>query len=91
MKLPEQVDHLGINAFQGCIHLKEITVPEGVKVLKHFHGCTNLRTVSIPKSVETIQSDCFSETGLLRAFLEDETGSAFSPAHDAVRLDPGAE
>ena len=50
------------NAFEGCVSLVEITLPEQITTigLSAFKGCTNLKKIEIPDSVTSIGSSAFS-------------------------------
>ena len=49
------------NVFTNAINLKEIILPEGLKIIgtSAFKGCENLNRVQIPNSVEEINSKAF--------------------------------
>ena len=49
-----QVTHIADQAFAGCEHLKQITIPDSVERIGKvaFFGCENLKTVTIGDSVE---------------------------------------
>ncbi|MBQ3328784.1 MAG: leucine-rich repeat protein [Eggerthellaceae bacterium] len=49
-------------AFEGCVHLKSLSIPEGVARIGDgaFEGCTSLASVFIPDSVAEIGESAFS-------------------------------
>lgn len=59
---------LGIGCFEGCGLLREITIPEGVKVIgaNAFHNCAALETVTLPRSLHAIRSGAFSGCARLK-------------------------
>ena len=50
------VTDIGDNAFNGCINLTSVTLPNSIKKIgiHAFHGCTKLTFINIPDSVTTI-------------------------------------
>ena len=60
--LPKTINDIR-GAFNGCINLKEVVIPEGdLKSIgtRAFYMCTSLKEVNIPRSVVSIGSDAFS-------------------------------
>ena len=55
------VMHIGFEAFEYCINLKSVIIPNSVKSIEAyaFIGCTNLRSVTIPDSVTQIGREAF--------------------------------
>ena len=53
-------------AFQNCVSLERVTMPEGVQkiCLSAFEGCTALRSVQLPTSLTEIEFWAFSGSGL---------------------------
>ena len=60
--LPDSVQKIENCAFEGCIGLKSLRIPDGVTSIKGsvFLNCTNLTDVTIPSSVTVIESQAFS-------------------------------
>lgn len=54
----------GSQVFSNCVNLKNVVLPEGIKVLDCFENCTNIVKVNIPKSVNMIDGYCFSKSGI---------------------------
>ena len=56
------VTSVGNSAFEDCISLTSITIPNSVTSIeeKTFYGCRGLTSITIPNSVTSIGSDAFS-------------------------------
>ena len=56
-----KVVKIGDNAFDNCVDITSVIVPEGVKVIGNsaFEGCMNLAEISLPESLTTISSYAF--------------------------------
>ena len=56
-----KVERLGISAFEGCISLSCIELPQSLKEIeiKAFNDCIGLSTIKIPSGVETIGVSVF--------------------------------
>ena len=50
------------SAFEGCVHMRSITIPDSVRIIRSsaFKGCTSLTSVVIPNSVTSIEDHVFS-------------------------------
>ena len=58
--IPDDIETIGYNAFNGCINLHSIEIPSSVTVIQDAaFAYTGLRTVVIPESVTTIGSIAF--------------------------------
>ena len=59
--IPEGVTEIGIEAFERCSSLKNITLPEGLKKIWDyaFEDCTSLESIIIPESVTEIGIGAF--------------------------------
>ena len=58
--IPDDIETIGYNAFNGCINLHSIEIPSSVTVIQNAaFAYTGLRTVVIPESVTTIGSMAF--------------------------------
>ena len=59
--LPEELNKLSENAFQGCIALKAVSCPESMISIGSaaFGGCSNLSKIVMPKQLEVIGSSAF--------------------------------
>lgn len=60
-----QIEKLSMT-FNYCSELKNVTIPESVKIIEQyaFRGCTNLKSINIPDNVETIGAGAFMNCGL---------------------------
>ena len=65
--IPNGVEIISVQAFQGTENLTELLISEGVKIirLKAFEGATSLTKVVIPKSVEEIGGLVFANCSQL--------------------------
>ena len=66
-KFPKDITALGSNAFNGCIYLKTITLPDGIPSIpgSAFQRCLSLTSINIPESVTSIGGSAFSECSSL--------------------------
>ena len=74
----QNVTTVSPGAFEGCTHLKIITIPdESIKFIgfSAFENCQNLELINIPQSVETIEPNAFSGCKKLRCglFIEERS------------------
>ncbi len=67
------VTAIGDLAFDDCVNLTSVSIPNTVKVIEEnaFRGCKSLIAVSIPASVDSIGAYAFYQTALKRVTLED--------------------
>lgn len=78
VKLPKSLrGEIGESAFQGCVLLKEVTIPEGVTRIgiKAFEGCNRLRHVTLPNSLVSIGYDAFSNCRITEVNLPESLKS----------------
>lgn len=64
---------IGVNAFEGCIRLHTIILPQTLGTLSSglFTGCTDLTSLTIPASVSSVASDVFkNKTGTITITFE---------------------
>ena len=62
MIIPNSVTSIGTRAFDGCILLTSMEIPEGITYIdSFFQMCSGLTSVVIPKSVTTISDFAFDE------------------------------
>ena len=67
------VTAIGDLAFDDCVNLTSVSIPNTVKVIEEnaFRGCESLIAVSIPASVDSIGAYAFYQAALKRVTLED--------------------
>ncbi|MCQ2387318.1 MAG: leucine-rich repeat domain-containing protein [Clostridia bacterium] len=65
--IPNSVEVIGDNAFNGCSSLSSVTILNGVEIIGDhaFSGCSSLSSVTIPNSVKTIGFRAFYNCSLL--------------------------
>ena len=74
IKLPNNVNSIGYDAFNCCVNLENIVLPEGLATISNsyssssypegagpgcFYGCKSLKTITFPSTIEKIGSDAF--------------------------------
>lgn len=61
--LPNNLARIGDNAFESCVHLREVLIPNSVAEIGEyaFYRCLSLANITIPESVEYIDRDAFSQ------------------------------
>ena len=69
--LPESLKKIGNYAFQNCVALKEIVIPEGVEGSDYydaswFKGCENLTKVVLPSTLKILPTHGFENCSSLR-------------------------
>jgi hypothetical protein len=80
--LPDSVQNIGNNAFNGCINLSEINMPNGITAIGNyaFSGCTNLKNIIVPNAVNTFGQYVFNNCKKLQNIVlpESVSGNSFS-------------
>ena len=73
--IPAQIDgkpvvSIGMEAFADCTHLRSVTIPEGVTLIKDyaFYGCEGLTSITIPASITSIGRSAFEACAQLGRF-----------------------
>ena len=74
------LDTIPSGTFYSCKNLKEVVLPNTVKVLgdKSFYECESLQSIFIPASVETITAETFNGSYSLTEFIVDEENPWFT-------------
>ncbi len=59
--VPDCVQKIGANAFQGCRQLRSIQLPASLEIIESgtFYNCKALKSVVIPKTVKTVNASAF--------------------------------
>ena len=67
--IPDGVNMVAFNAFDGCGRLFHVTIPDSVKTLgeRAFRDCTSMQTVTIGNGVREISVEAFSGCTMLMA------------------------
>lgn len=62
---------LSASAFQNCVSLKEITLPDTITTIQSntFASCYNLASITMPNSITTIKPNAFSGCYSLKAII----------------------
>jgi hypothetical protein len=78
------VTSIGDTAFQNCIGLTQITIPEGVTSIGKysFSNCTNLTSTIIPMSVTTIVNNPYSGCKNLTSLKVNSSNQYFQSIND---------
>ncbi len=90
--LPDGIETIGYEAFDGCKKLIDVTIPNSVTSIGiyAFEGCTNLTSITIPNSVISIGDFAFGTTGLTGIIIpnnvESIRNSAFSGCTDLTSI-----
>ena len=73
--IPNNVQTIYYNAFEGCTNLTSIDIPESVTKIheRAFAGCINLRSIYIPMSVRTIENYAFINNENLIVYCETQS------------------
>ena len=84
ISLPDSLETIGNNSFQGCTALEKVFMNEGVKTIgsKAFGLCASLDTLDLPDSVEQVESDAFEGDEELVLMGASEYASDFAQAND---------
>ena len=67
----EGLETIGAAAFQSCMSLREVTIPNSVKTLGEysFAGCTYMNIITLGEGLITIESGAFHETGIEQMYI----------------------
>ena len=68
--LPKTIAAIGQNAFSGCQSLKNVSFPEGAKIImignSAFSNCGSLTNMKLPEGLKFIDSGAFQMSGIAR-------------------------
>lgn len=69
INIPDGVQTIGENAFNGCTSLQSISLPNSIRTICDgaFYGCTSLEKITIPLGTASIGEDAFSQCSKLNA------------------------
>lgn len=76
--IPDGVQTIGENAFNGCPSLQSISLPNSIRTICDgaFYGCPSLEKITIPLGTVSIGEDAFSHCGKLNAvYCLQDTGT----------------
>ena len=78
-KFPKGLTKIGMEAFNGCSSLREITIPEGVTEIgyKAFKNCSSLREITIPEGVRSIEIYAFEGCSILEKIYVNKENEIF--------------
>lgn len=81
LNIPSNIKEIKINAFNGCVQLKEVTMEDGVEVIGEsaFAGCDVLEKVTLASTVQSIGSDAFRECPKLKEIFIPESVTEIDP------------
>jgi hypothetical protein len=88
VSIGDGVTSIGDYAFDHCVNLTLITIPESVEIIgeRVFYHCENLTLITISKSVESIGEGAFSYC-LSLAAIQIEDGNAYFLSEEGVLFD----
>ena len=68
--LPNSLQEISANAFDGCVSLTEITFNDSLKVINYgaFYNCARLKSVVLPDGVTTVHDRAFAYCDQLQEF-----------------------
>lgn len=80
------VTSIGNHAFDGCIELTSITIPDSVTSIGDcaFYGCIGLTSITIPDSVTSIGYEAFFGCSLLTSINVDENNPKYCSKNGIV-------
>ena len=73
--IPNSIVDIESMAFDGCVHLKNVTIPTSITKIGHwsFQNCSSLTYISIPNSVTSIGDSAFGRCEKLSALTLPES------------------
>lgn len=79
------VTEIGVSAFENCVNLDNVVLPEGLTVLsdRAFAGCTSLTAIAIPELITTVPDSAFNGcTALATVTFHDSLERIFPSAFE---------
>jgi len=57
----DTVTEIDVDAFKACVHLKEIILPDSLRIIggEAFNGCSGLTSIVLPEHIESIGYTAF--------------------------------
>ena len=82
--IPDSVEGIGEDAFQGCIELRTIIIPKSILSIGEdaFYGCSSLVHIRIPESVEWISGNAFKWCTSLKKISVSKRNKVFDSRND---------
>ena len=71
---------IGSWAFEGCVNLKSVTLPEGIEIFEKyevFKDCTALESINIPASLTNLGHKAFKGCTALKNITVDPANPAY--------------
>lgn len=69
--VPDGVEVIGVQAFDGCASLKEVVLPSSITEIKYgaFWGCKQLQIINLPTGLKEIAESCFQGCTTLESIV----------------------
>lgn len=79
VKLSENLETIGLAAFNSCYELTKITLPKKLKTIgaNAFNSCSSLREITLPENLETIGDRAFNSCSNLK-IINIESSTPFT-------------
>jgi hypothetical protein len=74
----------GVGIFSGCVHLKNVTLAEGLSEIGEsmFRSCTELAQITLPLSISVFGNSCFASSGIASISISGAVTSIGSSAFE---------